>query len=271
VIELNPRDIDLGERAGRDPGDLTDLMESLESAGMAHLVTVTPGYRLVTGRRRLEACRKLGHPVPAEVITTVAEALEHLVRENADGRCVKPVSLIETMELDAAIRELQWWPKRPPGHGLPAGGDSHTGEIAAVLGLNGQQYRRAREVFMAAHGYRDAFGKRYPVDDETRRRAESALPGMTSLRAITGAHHRFKTGTPSLRDPRAPIPRQQERAIESAIAALTGLTAGFRSAVPAGPGIPAETAAQWDADITTAMDTLRSFRRQLRKQEHDSR
>jgi hypothetical protein len=274
VIDLSPRDIDLGERAGRDPGDLTPLMESLEADGMTHPVTVTPGYRLVTGRRRLEASRKLGFKVRAEIISTVAEALEYLVRENDDGRCVKPMSIIETLELDAAIRELSWWPKQPHGCGGSGGtsGDGrHARDLAAALGFNTQQYFHAREVFSAARGYRDALGKRHPVDDETRRRAAAALPAMTSPQAIVAAYHRFKTGTPSLRDRRGPVGRQQKHAIESAVAALTGLAAGFRGAMPVGPGIPAETAGHWDADITAAIRTLSSFRKQLREQANDSR
>lgn len=269
MIELNPRDIDLGERAGRDPGDLTDLMESLDSAGMAHPVTVSPGYRLVTGRRRLEACRKLGCPVPAEVITTVAEALEHLVRENADGRCAKPMSLIETLGLDAAMRELQWWPRQPPGHGDGGSNEGrHNGDLAVALGFNAGQYRCAREIFAAARGYREAFGRRHPVDGQVRQHAAAALPSMTSPPAIAAAYRRFKTGVPDLGSRsrrRSAADGRHERAIESAVAALTGLAAGFASAMPLDPDAVAGNAARWDTEVTKAIRALVAFRKQIRE------
>jgi hypothetical protein len=226
VIELSPHDIDLGERAGRDPGDLCPLMDSLETEGMAHPVTVTPGYRLVTGRRRLEACRKLGRAVPAEVITTIAGALEHLARENADGRCAKPMT------------------------------------------VNGSQYIRARGIFTAARGYKETFGKRRPVSDRTRQQARAALEDMTSPEMIVAAYRRFRTEPLDLRDRQPSAPRRN-RAIESAVAALTGLTDGLRGAMPVVPGISDKDATRWDNDITAAMKILRTFRNQLRETAHE--
>jgi ParB-like chromosome segregation protein Spo0J len=76
VVYLSPvpgKDIDLGWRA-RQPGDINTLTRLIGSDGQIQAINVEdtgrkrgPRYRLLSGRRRMAACERLGVPVRAEV------------------------------------------------------------------------------------------------------------------------------------------------------------------------------------------------------------
>ena len=69
VEQIDERRLPLRQRVALDR--LADLMRSIQRYGLIEPVVVTPfeaGYRLVVGRRRLEACRRLGmQSIPAIV------------------------------------------------------------------------------------------------------------------------------------------------------------------------------------------------------------
>ncbi len=47
-------------RIRQEEGDLSELMDSMRRLGLLNPITVTDGYSLVAGQRRLEAARRLG-------------------------------------------------------------------------------------------------------------------------------------------------------------------------------------------------------------------
>jgi ParB family chromosome partitioning protein len=57
---LTVADVIVGDRARKDYGDLTSLVESIREHGLLQPIGVLPGNRLLFGGRRLEACRALG-------------------------------------------------------------------------------------------------------------------------------------------------------------------------------------------------------------------
>lgn len=80
-------DIDIGDRRDVDPGTVRRLAESIDKIGLRHPVTVIrrgERYRLVAGRHRLEACRKLGreHVMATIVSMTNADARLWEIAEN---------------------------------------------------------------------------------------------------------------------------------------------------------------------------------------------
>ena len=52
--------IDVGSRHRKDMGDISGLADSIKDIGLVHPIVVTPDHELVSGQRRLEACRQLG-------------------------------------------------------------------------------------------------------------------------------------------------------------------------------------------------------------------
>jgi ParB family chromosome partitioning protein len=62
-------EIEVGFRYRKDLGDLRSLADSIQTVGLLHPIVVTPEGRLITGQRRLEACRLLGwQEIPITVI-----------------------------------------------------------------------------------------------------------------------------------------------------------------------------------------------------------
>ena len=55
------KDIIINNRIRKDPGDLTDLKESIKKYGLINPITVDPFNNLIAGERRLEAMKQLGH------------------------------------------------------------------------------------------------------------------------------------------------------------------------------------------------------------------
>ena len=244
-------------------------MGSIETDGLICPVTLTPARRLVSGRRRLEACRKLGFThIDAVTIETVAEALEYLAAENADGRCAKPLSPAEAIGLDFAMRELRWWPK---GKGQSRGPGDHLNQIAGALGLPSYYaYRVTREIVTASRGYRQAYSKRTPVSPAARAAAATALAAIEQGASPGEAYARY---TAAVRPPES-APRggagRQRQAIESAAAALTGIAAGLANAGPIDRSIGTEEALRWEADIRAAGTVLAVFRKKLKDHaDHD--
>jgi len=86
-IPLDRIDDDLPLRhRRRDPG-LDALVRSIERYGLLTPVLVSPHagrYRLISGRRRVEACRRLGHTQVAAVVRRIPDdlAVEVALQEN---------------------------------------------------------------------------------------------------------------------------------------------------------------------------------------------
>jgi ParB family chromosome partitioning protein len=78
-MKIKINDIKIGERK-REPGDVSDLADSIAQLGLLQPIVVTQDMRLVAGRRRLEACKRLGW---TEIDATVA-TLDDLTAELAE-------------------------------------------------------------------------------------------------------------------------------------------------------------------------------------------
>jgi 16S rRNA G966 N2-methylase RsmD len=77
--------VKIGKRFRHEVGDLASLILSIESVGLLHPIVVTGKGELIAGRRRLEACRRLGwQEIPAVTVNGVdaraAERDENVVR-----------------------------------------------------------------------------------------------------------------------------------------------------------------------------------------------
>jgi len=95
--------IKIGRRHRRDLGDVTSLTKSIAELGLLHPVVVTPQKRLVAGRRRLEAVRRLGwKEVPVRVID-----LDHIIQgELAENSIRRNFTPSETVAIANALESI---------------------------------------------------------------------------------------------------------------------------------------------------------------------
>ena len=57
---MNIENIQIGPRHRHDLGDIAGLAASIKEIGLLHPIIVSPDGRLIAGKRRLEACKRLG-------------------------------------------------------------------------------------------------------------------------------------------------------------------------------------------------------------------
>ena len=277
-------DISVGSRSGRDVGDISGLTASIAAEGLLHPVVLTTTGRMISGARRLAACTVLGWTqIPAFTVTAIWEALEHLEAEQAHGGHAKPLSFTEAMSLDAALRELRWWPRAAHKTAQdPRIGCKRQARIARVLGLNRQHYVQGRELWEATQGYRHAFGIRRPIPAADQARATELFATIRTPRDIRAAYERYHGRTPGRRTPgqprpalppappRAPSPRAdrrrlpqrpQEEQLRAGLASMRGTTNALLAAVP--PGTVITTRDATAEDITRLVRDLSTLRRRI--------
>ncbi len=67
--EVPIADIRIGQRHRKDMGDIKALAESIAVVGLLQPVVLTPDYKLIAGKRRIEAFKTLGRKdVPAHIV-----------------------------------------------------------------------------------------------------------------------------------------------------------------------------------------------------------
>ena len=84
---INIDEIIIGERFRADPGNVSDLMDSIEKIGLLHPIVINSEYQLIAGHRRLIACKKLGETsIPCTILDIEdikkAETDENIVRQD---------------------------------------------------------------------------------------------------------------------------------------------------------------------------------------------
>ena len=85
-----------------DLGDLSDLETSIARFGLLHPVIVDSKNRLISGARRLQACRNLGFTeIQALRVQTAADSLDALVIYSDENLCRRTLS---AAEMDALIQ-----------------------------------------------------------------------------------------------------------------------------------------------------------------------
>lgn len=191
-------DVVIGERARKDYGDLTELIESIRQLGLLQPIGVLPGNRLLFGGRRLEACRQLGwESIPCTRPQTLDDALALLKAERDENTCRKDMTPSELVALGRAIEEQE----RPKAEarqreGLRVGAEPGPAEarcrtattterhartdeiVGAGLGISGSNYQRAKRLVEAAE-----------AGDAT---AAEAVERMDKTGAITPAYQAWK-------------------------------------------------------------------------------
>jgi ParB family chromosome partitioning protein len=160
----------VGDRHRIDLGDIDALAASIDDVGLLHPIVVNTANRLIAGRRRLEAVRKLGwDEVPVHVVGGLHHALAALRAERDENTCRKEFTPSEAVAIGKALEELER-PKarerkaqaagRPRGSkkaeavsggNLPQQTDGKTRDkVAEAVGMSGRTYEKAKAVVDAA-------------------------------------------------------------------------------------------------------------------------
>lgn len=191
--------VKVGDRARKDLGDLTDLMESIQSVGLLHPLVVDGQMQLIAGQRRLEALRKLGYPtVEVRTAKRVKDAALFLTAERDENTCRKAMTATELKVLTEAIIEIerpaaaerQKATQAKPGEKIGQGGGLSATTLpspkksveaaATAAGWSRTQYRRVSEVTSAAED---------PSDPEVQAVAQEAQAAMDSGDITVSAAH----------------------------------------------------------------------------------
>lgn len=186
-------DIQIGERARQDLGDLSDLAQSIKYFSLLAPPVVTGDLRLIAGHRRIEACKSLGTmAIPVLVAEHVVDAADLLRAERDENTCRKAMVASELIALGRQIealqrpqsRERQVEAGRAHGRGIasvpanesysPTTVDSRDAAAEAV-GMSSSTYSRVKQVANGADGFQIRRGRRAPVSPERQAESQAAL------------------------------------------------------------------------------------------------
>lgn len=100
-------EIDYSGRSRKQMGDINALAASIEAVGLLHPVVITSDKKLIVGRRRIEAFKKLGREeIPANVAKNIDE-LTLLLRAEADeNTCREPHTPEEAVHLARRFEDV---------------------------------------------------------------------------------------------------------------------------------------------------------------------
>jgi len=107
-VQVNIKDIVIKERARKDEGDLTSLMESLEKIGQLNPIILSSKMQLIAGYRRLAAAKKLGwQKINATVIeiNDKADMLAIEIDENLQRLAFDDADLMAAQKKLAKLRK----------------------------------------------------------------------------------------------------------------------------------------------------------------------
>jgi ParB-like nuclease domain len=289
-------DVVVGDRVRTDLGDLGDLIESIRTVGLLHPIVITPKHRLISGRRRLEACRALEmSELPATVATNLTDAVDLLVAERDENTCRKEMTVTEKLEMGARIEALV---KPEAEQRMRSGTASEPEWIARAR--DPASFRRQQEtaskaaeaVGMGRSAYYMARAvKRYAEDPEQpeaiRQAARDSLTTMDAGGAVRPSHDAFVAkastlqgadeeqpdvpavtggGLPAL--PVAPgrgalaalrrrLPqRSQHKALGEGLAVLGGLCEGLAGITELDDGLDLARVGQWQRDLEQGLRVL---------------
>lgn len=170
--------IKIGARHRKDLGDVDALAASIQDVGLLHAIVVTDELQLVCGRRRLEACRRLGwQEIPIRVVSLpallLAERDENTIRKDfTPSEAVAIGGALEQYERERAKERKASGTNQhtKPSGKLPEGSKGDTRDkVAAAVGMSGKTYEKAKAVVAAAEQDPEAFGDLPKLMDDTKK------------------------------------------------------------------------------------------------------
>ena len=180
--------ITIGNRFRKDLGDLSRLMESIKEVGILHAIVVTSDGKLVSGQRRLEACKRLGYiEIPVRIVNIEnliqAEHDENEIRMNFSpaealeiSEMLKPIEAEKARERKRKAAQMggktagRGRRKQQDGGNLPPSSKGKTRDkVAAATGHSATSLRKVKEIKEAALKDPSRYMRLFDKMEETRR------------------------------------------------------------------------------------------------------
>jgi N6-adenosine-specific RNA methylase IME4 len=100
-------EIDVKGRSRKAMGDIASLADSIERVTLLHPIVLTSDKKLVVGRRRIEAFKKLGRDeIPANIARNLTELNLLLEAERDENTCREPYTPEEAVHLGGRIETV---------------------------------------------------------------------------------------------------------------------------------------------------------------------
>ena len=153
MTEVELARIKVGPRFREDPGDVASLAASIRAVGLLHPIVISHDLGLITGARRLAACRALGiRKIPVTIVSLNSEA--RLRAELDENACRLDFTPSEMVAIKRAVEDRL----RTPQHVHEDGRDRETFAVsgrtfdkaAAIVGVSGRTLEKAEAVVVAA-------------------------------------------------------------------------------------------------------------------------
>lgn len=100
-------DIQLGDRARTNFGDLAALKESISQKGVIQPITLTPELKLLAGGRRLAACKELEMTTIPAILRKIEGEIDELEIELVENIARKDFDWVERAKLEKRIYDLK--------------------------------------------------------------------------------------------------------------------------------------------------------------------
>lgn len=178
---LSVDEIKVGDRHRKDLGDIESLRQSIDQLGLLHPIVVDQERNLIAGRRRLEACKQLGHnKIRCSVAFNLNDAVMHLSAERDENTCRKDFTPSEAVAIGKALEKLEK-PKaeermvsgkgeggsggrgnKKPSGNFPEGnvkGKEVRDIIGEAVGMSGRTYQKAKAVIERAEADPEGFAE----------------------------------------------------------------------------------------------------------------
>lgn len=289
--QVRVADVTVGERARRDYGDLTSLMDSIREHGILQPIGLAPGNHLLFGGRRLEAAKRLGMTViNVTRPSTQTDALSLLKAERDENTCRKDMTPEELVDLGQRIEEMER-PKAEArqvaglkrGTDIPSGSTGPDGDteprrtndvVADALGVGTSTYRRMKHVVATARNDDEAPEVREAASEAlTKMNAGEMTPSradriVRKARNGEDARKRLRNLEPVVAPsrPSKPGPRQKHRdVIERMTTALSGLVIAADEITELDASVTQEEAARLLRDLSRQIRSLNRIRNLLKE------
>lgn len=172
-------DIKIGLRHRHDMGDIDGLAASIKELGLLHPVVINPEGTLIAGKRRIEACKRLGWTnIPIHIVDLQrlahGQAAENFQRK--DFTPSEAVAIKRAMEPEIKEAAKQRMLDGKPSEKFSKG--RATDKVAAFAGISRPSLEKAEAIVAAAEVDPKKFGK--------------LLADMDRTGHINGPHKRLK-------------------------------------------------------------------------------
>ena len=180
-MNINIDQIKIGKRTRKHLGDIDALAKSIDEVGLLHPIVLDKEYKLIAGRRRIEAFKKLGRDkIDGRIVGNLTEAYDLLKAERDENVCrmdfvpTEAVALaerLEPMERKAAAERqragINQYTEPSAESAEPSSKGESRDKIAEAVGMSHDTLSKAKAVINAAKEDPDLFNPIVDQMDET--------------------------------------------------------------------------------------------------------